>query len=201
MKLIETWVRNPPSNRVTKANNFGNEPKQQIMKHLSKAKFLVLGLAGLIALTLVGCNSPRAYSQAGGASGGNAGLIKVTCDSENDRLIPGKNRTVTIVKLDGKKFTSIASNLLLGGPLQRAQGYDVAYVTPGRHEMQLYWKQEVFFANSAVWFVAEAGKTYIIRSKKNITQPVSLWHGESATINFWVEEVETGKTVGGMLEK
>ena len=64
---------------------------------------------------------------------------------------------------------------------------EYAWVTPGRHYLDLHYTYMNSFAWGQVWFDAEAGKTYVIR--KQIT---------GYSVRFWVEEEETGKLAGGI---
>lgn len=64
---------------------------------------------------------------------------------------------------------------------------EMAYVKPGRHYLNLRYTYGPTFADGRVWFDAEAGKTYIIHRKATGYQ-----------IAFWMEELGTGKVVGGI---
>jgi hypothetical protein len=132
---------------------------------------------------LSGCGT-RSYTQDSGEAGGNS--IKVAC--ENDRI--------TITKLDSKSMMSIADHLVTG-TAWRGAGVDVAYVNPGRHELELHWKDGDSYVNSAVWFVAEPGKSYSICSEEHLKK--SFWTGESGRVGLFVKEVESGQKVGGRL--
>lgn len=158
------------------------------MKNLSKTILSLLGLTGLIVITLVGCSTPRTYAQGGEIGKGD--LIKVTCDSEHNRA--------TITKLDGELLGSVSSQAaaILFTPA-RGGGVDIVYVKPGRHEMTIYWKEASRYANSYLWFVAETGKSYVVRAKANNDRALFKY----GTFLFWIEEAETGKHVGGIVEQ
>jgi hypothetical protein len=114
-------------------------------------------------------------------------------------MIPGMNQTIVITRLDEKHFTSLAGALFLpNGNFSRDQGIDEVYVKPGRHELFLHWRHGDIYATSRLWFIAETGKSYAVRWKKN--DDGSFWGTDLGTTSIWIEEVETGKHVGGILE-
>ncbi len=165
-----------------------------LLKLSSSTTHNVLSLFSVAILLLSGCATTQTYSQ--GSATSKTDLITLTCDSEtNLKLFPGANRTVTITKLDGKNVGSSVSELLFGAA-GHAPGIDLAYVIAGRHELVLHWRSMNTYANMALWFNAEAGKSYAVRWKsfkgRNFLDPGST--------DFWIEEVATGKHVGGVLE-
>jgi hypothetical protein len=60
-------------------------------------------------------------------------------------------------------------------------------VLPGKHTVTFYFNTMKGFTYSKLWFVAEAGKEYIAKAE------VSLMG-----VRIWIEEVGTGKLVGGI---
>ena len=138
-------------------------------------------LIALICFALCGCASPRTFIQAGASKETNS--AKITCDSEtNHNVLIGLNSKVYIASIDEKSTATFA------GFMTDAEPYaQVAYVTPGRHYLDLKFSQMNSFAWGRVWLDAEAGKSYIIRKK-----------AKNYAITFWVEEMDTGKIVGGI---
>lgn len=153
-------------------------------------------LTALLAMTLFGCSGgPRTYAEGGDASAPD--LTKITCSAErNSTIAPGTNGAVTIQSIDGKELTNVG-DFLFSGPAARDGGVDVAYLKPGRHELGLHWKDGDISSGIGWWFVAEAGKSYVIHGVKNDD---SKFLGlDPGTTKFWIEEVGTGTHVGGRI--
>ena len=141
----------------------------------------VLAVAG-ISFLVAGCATPRTFTEQGASREASQGA-KITCESEHTHtILNGLNQKVFIAAIDGK------STYTIGGSLTDTEPYaEAAYVKPGRHYLDLKYRYFDSFASGKVWFDAEAGGSYIIRRKV-----------KGYAIVFWVEDLGTGKVVGGI---
>jgi hypothetical protein len=142
-------------------------------------------LLAIVCLALCGCTTPRTYTQPGAVHGGMSSEITVPAADTNAILHKFENR-VFIMSIDDK------STATLWGFLTDNEPYaEIACVRPGRHHLNLKYKSADptfgFFAFGRVWFDAEAGKNYFVRDRI-----------KGYTVEFWMEESETGKVVGGL---
>jgi hypothetical protein len=148
------------------------------MNKFTMTKYLFV----LICLAVCGCTAPRTYVQAH-ASRQDGKAAKVACDSSHaHKVLNGLDQKVFIAAVDGK------STFTLGGALTDTAPYaESAYVTPGRHYLDLEYTYLNSFAWGKVWFDAEGGGSYMIRHKAS-----------GYELFFWVEDLATGKAVGGI---
>jgi hypothetical protein len=136
-------------------------------------------LAVVLCLSLCGCFTPWTYTQDGAQTQGEK-AIKVICQSEhNHSVFNGLDHRLYILDIDGTQ-TPKANELLYP---------ESAYVAPGRHEVEIQSATSFSVATGRVWFVAEAGKSYMIHQTP-----------QGNGVVFWTEELGTGKVVGGPIE-
>jgi hypothetical protein len=134
----------------------------------------------IICIALAGCSTaPTIYTQPGATEKS----VKIACESESDHtILTGLNQKVFIAAIDGKSTHSIAGELV-----GRNQYAEAAYLKPGRHYLDIEYLHMNSFAYGHVWFDAEAGKAYVVRRKI-----------KGYEVYFWIEELRTGKIVGGI---
>ncbi|MBA4147558.1 MAG: hypothetical protein H0X66_05545 [Verrucomicrobia bacterium] len=142
------------------------------------SKLLLMALC----LVLCGCATQRTYTQKGVPLDPSASAI-IMCDSENThKFLNGLNKKVFIARIDGKSTFTVKGALTDTDPYAEA-----AYVSPGRHYLDLKYSHYNSYAWGRVWFDAEAGGSYIVRRRIS-----------GYSVIFWVEDMETGKVVGGI---
>jgi hypothetical protein len=140
---------------------------------LGKAFLLAVLVAALPACASWVYSDPR-------LAGTTVPAVKVACESEmTHTVLMGLNQKLFITHIDGKS----TSKLLTLGPAFP----EAAEVAPGRRYLGLMYGQLNTSARGQVWFDAEPGKSYLVR--KALKQ---------YSVFFWVEEVGTGKVVGGI---
>lgn len=112
---------------------------------------------------LLGCIADSSYSPPG-LSKEDAVYLKV--DSERDHGI--------FQGLDEKLYINAVNGVSIGGFFNGY--YESAYIEPGLTEIEVGFYQGKVKSERCVKFLAEKGKSYIVRKKR-----------EAWSINFWVE--------------
>lgn len=139
-------------------------------------------LFAALCLLLCGCATQRTYTQAG-VPHDPAASAMIVCESENThKILNGLNQKVFIAKIDEKSTFTVKGALTDTAPYAEA-----AYVTPGRHYLDLQYSHLNSYAWGRVWFDAEAGGSYVVRRQIS-----------GYAVTFWVEDMETGQAVGGI---
>jgi hypothetical protein len=160
-------------------NDSGGSPRTKTSSGPMGWEYLLLAGVGL---GLCGCASPRTYTQPG-ASGEHGRSAKVICESDHTHsILQGLNQKVFIAAIDGKTTSTLTGALTDTEPFA-----EIAYVTPGRHYLDLKYSHLNHFAWGKVWFDAEAGGNYIVRRKI-----------EGYSVMLWVQDQQSGKPVGGI---
>ena len=105
----------------------------------------------------------------------------VVTDSDEVTLVPKNlHQEIYITRVDDASTYRLCWNISLCWPKQ-------ALLPPGRHHLQLHYEMIAVYANALLWLDAEPGQSYIVRRKL-----------EGYGVRLWVEEVGTGKVVGGI---
>ena len=140
----------------------------------------------ILFLFLVGCESDGTTAgipKSPATPVGPALLVKISCDSDHAHsMLMGLDHRVFIAAVDGKSTFTMAG--MLSSPLPYIES---AEVVPGRHYLDLRYAYTNLRASGKVWFDAESGHAYIVRKQTS-----------GYDIKFWVEDVGTGKVVGGL---
>jgi hypothetical protein len=92
-------------------------------------------------------------------------------------ILKGLNERVILTSVDHKP---IAVQLLLALNITKT-------LTPGRHKVHVRYTMGNWVSGGSLWLDAEAGKAYVVRA-----------HREPRGVQFRIEEVATGKIVGGI---
>lgn len=136
--------------------------------------FAVIGCAAL----LISCGTTQPYRVPG--TDESTATIRVYTESDrNHTVFAGLDQRLYIKAIDEK---STVNQLCI----QNCAPTE-AFVTPGRHNLDLMYAVGNTYANGSIYFDAELGKTYFVRRQTN-----------GYGVRFWVEEVETKKVVGGI---
>lgn len=82
--------------------------------------------------------------------------------------------------------------LRVDGTSARRHDYGLDYVNeiwllPGKHSVGLRYSRNAAHAQADLWFVAEAGKSY-----------VGKYEQRGMRVRIWLEEADTGRRVGGV---
>lgn len=104
-------------------------------------------------------------------------------------LVEGKHSTVGFNK---KMFIKQVDEMSLRDIKAMLTGQMFPYphkvfVLPGKHTISVVTAVSMGHATAELWFVAEAGKTYIVRSNSN-----------GDTVSTWIEDGDSGVRVGGL---
>jgi hypothetical protein len=139
-----------------------------------------LRVVGIVAVILgAGCASAPPVDQA--QIHKTESRIRVTTDSENEHgLFSGLDKRVYITHVDDASTNTICFHF----PDCYAQK---VFVSPGRHYLKLKFTYLNRFARTTVWFDAEEGRSYVVRRKLS-----------GYGVQFWVEDLATGRPVGGL---
>jgi hypothetical protein len=73
------------------------------------------------------------------------------------------------------------------GILSSSSGAQAAYLLPGKHTVQLRYRGPGSAVTANLWFVGEAGNSYLIRAGQT---------GDG--LKVWIEDEKTGKPTGGV---
>lgn len=73
------------------------------------------------------------------------------------------------------------------GILSSSSGAQAVYLLPGKHTLQLRYRGPGAAVTAHLWFVGEAGGTYLIKAGQT---------GDG--LKVWIEDEKTGKPVGGV---
>jgi len=122
----------------------------------------------------------KTYKGYEGADPASDQLVHLKVTQESDRRFLFSRRGLSVASIDGKHT---------GHFMQRAIVVDDVLLKPGKHRIRyLATTLNSSFAFLDLWFVAEPGKTYASRADFD-------WGG----VRIWIEDVQTGKRVGGIV--
>lgn len=136
--------------------------------------------AAIAAGLLIGC-SEQGYRAENRYQGDlpheKVAVLKVGQDSDKrNGLLPG-HRYLIIHKVDDSR----ASDRVTLEPVNEI------WLLPGKHTVALTFRNENSFATTNLWFVADAGKTYI-----------GKYEMQRFSVRMWIEDAETHQRVGGI---
>ena len=89
---------------------------------------------------------------------------------------------VDIQTVDDKKTLEFGE-----GILSASSGAQAVYMLPGKHTVQLRYRGPGAAVTANLWFVGEAGNSYLIKAGQT---------GDG--LKVWIEDEKTGKPVGGV---
>jgi hypothetical protein len=122
-------------------------------------------------------NAAQTVTQTSGSTA-VSGVATITgSEFGTHKILRGFNERVVLTSVDHKL---IGSNILLALNVTKS-------LTPGRHKVHVSYTRGTLVSGASLWLDAEVGKAYVVRA-----------HGERGGIQFRIEEVATGKIVGGI---
>jgi hypothetical protein len=89
---------------------------------------------------------------------------------------------VDIQQVDGKSTLSFGE-----GILSSSSGAQAVYMLPGKHTVQLRYRGPGAAVTAHLWFVGEAGSSYLVKAGQT---------GDG--LKVWIEDEKAGKPVGGV---
>jgi hypothetical protein len=98
------------------------------------------------------------------------------------KFLRGLNEVVIITRID---HTPMLGTMLGAGFLPPNPNTET--LPPGRHRLGVRFQVGNVRSSGRLWLDAEAGKAYIVRARN-----------DGRRVFFWIEEVDTGRTVGGI---
>ncbi|MFL6604790.1 MAG: hypothetical protein ACJ8R9_26125 [Steroidobacteraceae bacterium] len=107
-----------------------------------------------------------------------AAVATITGYTSSKRKLLGPDQRVIITRVDHKKVR---------GTGLFSYKSNTETLSPGRHTIGVQLQVSALSANGRLWLDAEPGKAYIVRKRV-----------EGYGVRFWIEEVDTGRVVGGM---
>ena len=135
----------------------------------------IAALSCLFVLQVVSgaaAQEPNDSAQSNGTAA-SAGVATITGYTN----VRDKYQRVVIMRVDQQKVQ---------GPGFFSSKSNSATLSPGRHTIDVTLQLSDSSANGRLWLDAEAGKAYIVR--KRIA---------GYSVQFWIEEIATGRAVGG----
>lgn len=93
-------------------------------------------------------------------------------------------KKIHIEEVDGKSLRSFTASLTAR---TRFPYPHEVYLLPGQHTVKVLTNIGISYAEAILWFEAEAGKRYIVRSQTN-----------GYSVQMWIEDGETKLRVGGV---
>jgi len=137
-----------------------------------------LFVTSVILILLSSCASGtfKGYS---GVEKDRSDLAKIECKVE--RHGPAWQK-LFISKVDGKSTFDFGASLGFSGSYPKS-----ALVLSGRHYLQIRYEYAGSFSHGTIWFDAEAGKNYTVKSNT-----------EGYSTTFWIIDDITGERIGGV---
>ena len=136
-----------------------------------------IGIAVLL-LALAGCAAPvvQLYE----------GPTKATAEHVTLR-VEQRGRTFAGERVDIQQVDDKATLGTGEGILSASTGAQAVYILPGKHTVRLRYRGPGAAVTSNLWFVGEAGGSYLVRAAQT---------GDG--LKVWIEDEKTGQPTGGV---
>ena len=129
-------------------------------------------------LTLAGCAAPVVQLYEGPTKESSQHVVLRV--DQRGRTFAGER--VDIQQVDGKATLSFGE-----GILSSSSGAQAVYLLPGKHTVQLRYRGPGSAVTAHLWFVGEAGGSYLIKAGQT---------GDG--LKVWIDDEKTGKPTGGV---
>jgi hypothetical protein len=153
--------------------------RERLGMHTSM-RFRLFGAVGFVFLLAANTASAQETGSTAQANGSIAATAVATITGSEfgpHKILRGFNEKVVLTSIDHKL---IAYQLILALNTTKT-------LTPGRHTLHVRYTQGTLVSRGSLWLDAEAGKAYVVRG-----------HADSRGVLFRIEEVATGRIVGGI---
>lgn len=132
----------------------------------------------ILLLALAGCAAPVVQLYEGPTK--EASQHVVLRVDQRGRTFAGER--VDIQQVDGKATLSFGE-----GILSSSSGAQAVYMLPGKHTVQLRYRGPGSAVTAHLWFMGEAGGSYLIKAGQT---------GDG--LKVWIEDEKAGKPTGGV---
>lgn len=132
----------------------------------------------ILSLLLAGCAAPVVQLYEGPTKASSDHVILRV--DQRGRTFAGER--VDIQQVDNRQTLSFGE-----GILSSSSGAQAVYMLPGKHTVQLRYRGPGAAVTAHLWFVGEAGGSYLIKAGQT---------GDG--LKVWIEDEKTGKPVGGV---
>ena len=135
-------------------------------------------IAAVLLIALAGCAAPVAKMYDGPMLAPSQHVL-VRVDQ--------RGRTFASERVDIQQVDDKATIAMGEGLISASSGAEAVYMLPGKHTLRLRYRGPGAAVTSNLWFVGEAGNTYVVKAGQT---------GDG--IKVWLEDEKTGKPAGGV---
>ena len=132
----------------------------------------------VLLLALAGCAAPVAKMYEG----------PILAPSQHVVLrVESRGRTFASERVDIQQVDDKATLAMGEGIISSSSGAEAVYLLPGKHTVRLRYRGKGAAVTSNLWFVGEAGGSYLVRAAQT---------GDG--LKVWIEDEKSGQQTGGV---